>query len=45
MFDLTGWELIFTWGPTGLVFARGNQRVLIDKVTAEVVIAYDFKPV
>lgn len=40
MFNLEGWELIFPWGETGLVFARGAERVLIDKISGDIVLAY-----
>jgi len=43
MFDLTDWELVCTFGYTGLIFAKGSQRVVIDKITLEVIIEYEFK--
>ena len=42
MFDLTGWELILTYGKSLYVFGKGNRRVAIDYVTARVVTEYDF---
>lgn len=42
MFDPTGWELVCTFGWTGLIFAKGSRRVLINKHTCAVIIEYDF---
>lgn len=44
MFDLTCWKPIFPWGAAGLVFAKGNHRILFDKFTGELIWEYEFIP-
>ncbi len=41
--DLTGWVKILDWGYTTEVYGRGNDRVMIDRKTGEVIIRYKFR--
>lgn len=41
--DLTGWVKIRDWGYNAEVYGRGNNRVMIDRKTSEVIIRYEFR--
>lgn len=36
----TGWVKILDWGYNAEVYGRGNDRVMIDRKTGEVIIRY-----
>jgi len=41
--DGTGWVKILDWGYTAEVYGRGNDRVMIDRMTGSVIIRYTFR--
>ena len=41
--DLTGWVKTLDWGYTAEVYERGNDRVMIDRKTGEVITRYEFR--
>jgi hypothetical protein len=38
--ELEGWEQIDTFGNTGIVMALNEQRIVVDKVSGEIIIRY-----
>lgn len=41
--DLTGWVPKLTYGYSLDVYAKGSQRVGVDRLTGKVVISYTFR--
>lgn len=38
--ELTGWTYLLTYGYKGDVYAKGKERVMIDRRTAAVIVRY-----
>lgn len=43
LLDGTGWVKILDWGYTTELYGRGNDRVLIERMTRSVIIRYTFR--
>ena len=38
--NLTGWKYLFTFGYSGDVYAKGNQRRIVDRRTGQLIVEY-----